>query len=125
MEKFSLDGPSLAKLGGERFERSGLILVGALRKNGWPRISPVESCISDGHLYLGMMWRSRKALDLLRDTRCTIHSVVSIREGTDGEFKLYGHAIDVQDMDMRRRYADALYEQMDGGPKNRSITSSP
>ena len=48
----------------------------------WPRISPVEPLIADGHLYLGMMWRSRKALDLLRDPRCTVHSTVSERNGT-------------------------------------------
>ncbi len=63
--------PGLAALGEERFERTGLVLIGTLRKNGWPRISPVEALIAGGHLYLGMMWQSRKALDLLRDPRCT------------------------------------------------------
>ena len=72
------------------FERSGLVLLGTLRKNGWPRISPVEAYITDGHLYLGMMWQSRKALDLLRDPRCTVHSVVSKPDGSEGEFKVYG-----------------------------------
>jgi hypothetical protein len=31
------------------------VLVGTLRANGWPRISPVEALIVDGGLYLGMM----------------------------------------------------------------------
>ena len=39
-EDFRLHAPKLAKLGEERFERSGLVLLGTLRKNGWPRISP-------------------------------------------------------------------------------------
>ena len=67
--KFKSHSPELAALGEERFESTGLVLLGTLRKDGWPRISPVEPLIADGHLYLGMMWQSRKALDLLRDPR--------------------------------------------------------
>ena len=89
---FKEAAPELAKLGEERFENFGLVLVGTIRQNGWPRISPVEPLILDGELYLGMSWRSRKALDLLRDPRCTVHSVVSNRDGSEGEFKLYGRA---------------------------------
>ena len=116
-QEFKSKSPSLAKIGEDCLNRYGLILLGTLRKNGWPRISPVEPCIADGHLYLGMMWRSRKALDLLRDPRCTIHNVVSNRHGTEGEFKLYGHAVDVQDPQMRYRYAGALYEQIGWRPE--------
>ena len=76
-EDFKQSAPILAALGEERFQRTGLVLIATLRKDGWPRISPVEPLIADGHLYLGMMWQSRKALDLLRDPRCTVHSVVS------------------------------------------------
>ena len=78
--------PKLAELGEERFDRTGLVLVATLRKDGWPRISPVEPLITDGRLYLGMMWQSRKALDLLRDLRCTIHNTISNKNGTEGEF---------------------------------------
>src|SRR2546427_5275143 len=96
-QQFKQAAPELAALGEERFERTGVVLVGTLRKNGWPRISPVEPFINDGHLYLGMMWQSRKALDLLRDPRCTVHSSISNRDGTEGEFKLYGRALEIQD----------------------------
>ena len=109
--------PGLAALGEERFERTGIVLIGTLRKNGSPRISPVEALIADGHLYLGMMWQSRKALDLLRDPRCTVHSTVIDRDGSEGEFKVYGRAVDVQDTEMRRRYGDALYERMGWRPE--------
>jgi len=116
-EEFQRSNPELAALGRERFDRTGLMLLGTLRKNGWPRISPVEPLITDGQLYLGMMWQSRKALDLLRDPRCTVHSTISNRAGTEGEFKLYGYAVDVQDLEARRRYGDALYQKIQVRPE--------
>ena len=82
--------------------------MGTLRKNGWPRISPVEPLFADGQLYLGMMWQSRKALDLKRDSRCTVHNTVVDRDSIDGEFKVYGRADEVTDLEARRRYCDAL-----------------
>ena len=109
--------PELAALGLERFEQTGLALVGTLRKNGWPRISPVEPVIAEGHLYLGMMWQSVKALDLLRDPRCTVHSTVSDRLGTEGEFKVYGRAVDVTDLTERARFAEALFEKIGWRPE--------
>ena len=116
-EDFNLNAPRLAARGEEQIERTGLILLGTLRKNGWPRISPVEAYFLDGRLYLGMMWRSRKALDLLRDPRCTVHSVVSKRDGTEGEFKLYGRAVDIRNPEMRGRYADAVYKKIGWRPE--------
>ena len=40
--QFKESAPDLAKLAEERFQRHGLVLVGTLRRNGWPRISLVE-----------------------------------------------------------------------------------
>ena len=94
-QEFAAQAPELAALGEAQFARTGLALVGTRRRDGWPRISPVEPFIVDGQLYLGMMWRSVKALDLLRDPRCVVHSTVSDREGTEGEFKVYGRAVEV------------------------------
>jgi len=86
----------------------GLVLVGTLRASGWPRISPVEPLIVDDELYLGMMWRSRKAVDLLADPRCVVHSAVSDKAGTKGDVKVYGHARDVVYPGRRARYGVAL-----------------
>ncbi|MCE2463522.1 MAG: pyridoxamine 5'-phosphate oxidase family protein [Dehalococcoidia bacterium] len=116
-EGFKRSDPALAALGEERFQSTGLVMIGTLRKNGSPRISPVEPLIAEGHLYLGMMWQSRKALDLLRDPRCTVHSTVLDRDGSEGEFKVYGRAVDEQDAEMRRRYGDALYGKMGWRPE--------
>ena len=88
--QFAERDPELAALGEAQLARTGLALVGTLRRDGWPRISPVEPFIVDGNLYLGMMWKSRKALDLIRDPRCVVHSTVVDRKGSEGEFKVYG-----------------------------------
>ena len=107
--EFAEAAPELASLGEAQFARTGLALVGTLRRDGWPRISPVEPFITGGQLYLGMMWRSVKALDLLRDPRCTVHSTVSNRDGTEGEFKVYGRAVEVTDPEELRQFCDAVY----------------
>ena len=96
-------------MGKSQFARTGLALVGTLRRDGWPRVSPVEPLISDGELYLGMMWQSRKALDLRRDPRCVVHSTVVDRHGSEGEFKVYGLAVEITDLDERRRFCDAVF----------------
>ena len=100
-DEFALACTELASLGEERLRGRELCLVGTLRRNGYPRISPVEPEFVDGELMLGMMWRSPKALDLLRDPRLVVHSVVSDRMGSEGDFKLYGQALDVRDPDRR------------------------
>ena len=116
-DEFKRGSPELAALGEERFERTGLVLIATLRKDGWPRVSPVEPLIAGGELYLGMMWRSRKALDLLRDPRCTVHSTVSNHDATEGEFKVYGRAEDILDLTARLHYTEALYEKIGFKPE--------
>ena len=95
-QEFAQQDPELAALGQERLDRNGLVMVATLRKNGWPQVSPVEPLFHNGQLYLGMMWRSRKALDLLRDPRCSIHNAVSDRMASEGEFKVYSRALDIK-----------------------------
>ncbi|MGH9429051.1 MAG: pyridoxamine 5'-phosphate oxidase family protein, partial [Terriglobia bacterium] len=70
--EFTAACPELAEMAQRRFVRDQLVLVGTLRTDGWPRISPCEVDIAAGHLFLGMMWRSTKALDLLRDSRLIV-----------------------------------------------------
>ena len=109
--------PQLAAIGRERIDHVGLILLGTLRRDGYPRISPVEPVFVGGELELGMIWQSKKALDLLRDPRCTVHSVVADRNGAEGEFKAWGRAQDVRDPAERERYCVALHEKIGWRPK--------
>ncbi len=103
-EQFEAAAPELAAVGKAQFEQSGVALIGTLRKDGSPRISCVEPCILDGDLYLGMMWQSYKALDLLHDPRLVLHNTICTSTGDEVEFSLRGRAIEIRDSEMRRRY---------------------
>jgi hypothetical protein len=113
---FTAAAPQLAELAEARFRKDGLCLVGTVRRDGSPRISPCELDFASGELLLGMMWRSRKAVDLLRDPRTVLHSVTSDREGTEGDVKLYGRAIDVSAPDVRQSYRDAIKARIGWAP---------
>jgi Pyridoxamine 5'-phosphate oxidase len=86
--------PAIAKLARQRLELSRVALLGTLRKDGSPRISPVEPYLSDGHLLFGVMSRSLKTRDLLRDPRCVLHSAITSPDAGEAEFKLYGRAME-------------------------------
>jgi hypothetical protein len=114
--QFHEQAPDLGALADELFGRTDLALIGSTRANGWPRISPCEVYAFDGDLYLGMMWQSKKALDLVRDPRCVVHSTVSDKNGTDGELKAYGYARDVPEPGRRDKYGDVLEAQINWRP---------
>ena len=63
-----------------------------------------------------MMWQSRKALDLLRDPRCVLHTCTTDRMGTEGDAKIYARAVDVQDPKLRTTYREAVKERIDWAP---------
>ncbi len=115
--EFKEAAPELAELGEERFERTGVVLVGTVRRDGTPRISPVEFLFLDGDLFLGMMWQSRKALDLLRDPRCLVHSAVIDKNDPAGEFKIRGRAVNIDDPAVIERYCQALQEATNWRPE--------
>jgi Pyridoxamine 5'-phosphate oxidase len=108
--------PEIAGRAEERFRRQELCMVGTIRADGSPRISPCELDFAEGHLILGMMWRSRKALDLLQDPRCVLHSCTTDRMGTEGDAKLYGVAEDVREPGLRQAYRDAVKRRIDWAP---------
>jgi Pyridoxamine 5'-phosphate oxidase len=115
-DEFKAACPELAALGEERFRAKELCMVGTIRKNGWPRISPCELDFTAGQLFLGMMWESPKARDLLRDPRCVLHSCTSNKDGKEGDFKLYGKAIDVQDEETLQAFESAIKARINWVP---------
>jgi hypothetical protein len=113
--------PEIAGLAEGRFRRDEVLLVGTLRRDGSPRISPNEVDFVAGHLALGMMWRSMKALDLLRDARCVVHSAPDSRLNPGGDVKLYGRAVTVSDPAFRAAYRDAIRARIDWAPEEPSF----
>ena len=100
--------PEIAQLGRERLERARVALLGTLRRDGSPRISPVEPYLSEGQLLFGSMAWSLKTRDLLRDPRCVLHSAVTSPDSGEGELKLYGRAAETDD-EVRDACAEAWW----------------
>jgi hypothetical protein len=108
--------PRLAGLGRERLLDRGVVLVATIRADGTPRLSPVEPFVLDGALWLSMLWGSTKAVDLQRDPRILVHSVITSRNGGEGEFKIRGRALAEHDVGVQHRYAAALAAALDWNP---------
>jgi Pyridoxamine 5'-phosphate oxidase len=106
---FQAAAPDLARRGKECLERTGVAMLGTLLRDGSPRISPVEPFLAGGHLLLGVMARSAKARDLLRDPRCALHSAVTAPDAGEAELKLYGSVVEVRDEAVRSSCPDAWW----------------
>ena len=102
--------PDLAGRVQARFDATGLGLLATLRHDGSPRISGQEPLFED-ELWLGMMLGSRKAADLGRDPRFALHSATADKNVAEGDAKLSGRAVLVDDPAVvaafRRRFIDA------------------
>jgi hypothetical protein len=107
-DEFATRCPEIAAIARPRFEKDELVLVGTIRGDGSPRISPNEVDFGAGRLFLGMMWQSKKALDLARDPRLVAHSVPAGRMNPGGDVKLYGRALEEPDPSVRRAFEDAI-----------------
>jgi hypothetical protein len=108
--------PEIGEQAQERFARDELVLLGTLRRDGWPRISPCEVDMAEGHLMLGMMWRSPKALDLRRDPRLAVHSVQCDRNAAQPDVKLYGRGVDITDPSLREAFREAIRARIHWAP---------
>jgi hypothetical protein len=84
--------PRIARPGRARLDQARVALLGTLRPDGSPRISPVEPYFARGELIIGAMTWSGKAHDLRRDPRCVLHSAISGPDSGEVELKLYGLA---------------------------------
>jgi hypothetical protein len=103
-----LGAPEIAQQGMARLNAARLALLGTLRRDGSPRISPVEPVMAGGQLLIGAMAWSTKAGDLRRDPRYVLHSVVTGPDSGEGELKLYGTAAQA-DPDLRAAAAGAWW----------------
>lgn len=108
--------PRLASFGRRRLIDPGVVLVATTRRDGTPRLSPVEPFLLDGELWLSMMSTSRKVADLDRDPRLLVHSVITSRDGREGEFKIRGTVRDTPSAEVQRRYAEAVSAALGWSP---------
>ncbi len=115
-EEFEVACPEIGSVARERLTKDQLVLVGTIRRDGSPRISPNECDFAQGRLFVSMMWRSKKALDLLRDPRVAVHSMTCDTSGTEGDVKLYGHIVDEQDPALRAAFREAIRARTDWAP---------
>ena len=104
---FELQAPKLAGLVEARLTATLHSILGTLRIDGAPRLTGLEAHISDGDLWLAMMPDSRKADDLHRDPRFSLHSAPDVSM-VDGDAKVTGRAVPVEHEAERERFAATL-----------------
>jgi len=109
--------PRFAALGREKLAGPGVVLVGTVRRDGSPRISPVEPLFWKGDLWLSMGLGTMKARDLRRDARILVHSIVTNRDGGDGEFKVRGHAVHEGDPRLNAQVAAVIENELGWRPE--------
>jgi hypothetical protein len=95
--EFAEFAPELAAAAKERFVAHRHCLLGTIRSDGYPRISGIEAHFFEDNLWLGMMPESVKGADLRRDPRFSLHSAPTDLDLIEGDAKLHGRAIEVDD----------------------------
>jgi hypothetical protein len=104
---FAAEAPALAPAVQARLLASRHSILGTLRADGAPRLTGLEVHFGEGDLWLAMMPDSRKADDLRRDPRFSLHSAPDV-ELIDGDAKVSGSAELVTDHDTITRFVDRL-----------------
>jgi hypothetical protein len=106
-----LGAPEIGQFGMARLNAARVALLGTLRRDGSPRISPVEPYVVQGQLLIGAMAWSAKASDLRRDPRYVLHSAVTGPDSGEGELKLHGSAAEAG-QHLRDLAADAWWRAL-------------
>jgi hypothetical protein len=110
--EFAEAAPRIAAIFRRRHAATGnLCMLATLRSDGFPRISPMEPRIFEGQLWLAGMPNTTKFADLHRDPRFCLHTATVDTQVKDGDAKLWGVVVDVQDTALHQRFAEALYEE--------------
>lgn len=110
-KQFASEAPHIAEIFSRRYTATkNLCLLGTLRSDGYPRISPVEPRIFGGHLVIVGMPGTTKFLDLGRDPRFCLHTATVDTNVTEGDAKVWGTVVDLPDADFQRNFANELFE---------------
>jgi len=111
-QEFADEAPTVAGVFIRRHAATGrLCLLATLRSDGYPRISPIEPGIFEGHLVLVGMPNTTKFADLARDPRFNLHTATVDTQVSDGDAKLWGLARNLPDTGLHARFAEDLYAE--------------
>ena len=111
-QEFAKAAPRIAAIFARRHAATGnLCILGTLRSDGFPRISPVEPRFFEGQLWISGMPDTTKFRDLARDPRFCLHTATIDTEVKDGDAKLWGVVDDVRDTALHQRFAQALFDE--------------
>jgi hypothetical protein len=111
-DAFANGAPHIAEVFARRHAATGnLCLMATIRRDGSPRISPIEPRIFEGMLVLVGMPDTLKFRDLDRDPRFCLHTATIDPSVGDGDAKLWGVVDNLQDTDLHQRFADLLFEE--------------
>lgn len=106
--EFAASVPEVARPVAELLERWRFVYAGTIRRDGTPRISPVEAHVVRDELMLVMISGTLKARDLLRDPRIVLNSPVADPADPGAEFRLRGQVVAVDDPEQRAATADTI-----------------
>lgn len=112
-ESFARSAPEPAADARALLERHGFVLLGTVRRDGTPRISPVEVHFVGEQLMLVLVPNSRKAEDVRRDARVVLQSPVTDPHDPGPELKVRAQAREIGDEELRSAVADVV-EQSSG-----------
>ncbi|MCA2211117.1 pyridoxamine 5'-phosphate oxidase family protein [Nocardia rosealba] len=109
--QFTEEAPRICELFLRRHRATGnLCMLGTLRADGWPRISPIEPMVFEDMLVLAGMPDTRKFDDLARDPRFCLHTATVDTNVTEGDAKLFGTVTDLKDESVHARFAQKLFD---------------
>lgn len=111
--EFTAAAPEIAEPLRAKLEATGICFLGTLRRDGSPRISPVEVSFQGDGLFFGSMPEATKALDLRRDPRCALVTPLADKDDLGGEGKAFLHALEITDPEARRARLAAAVEGTD------------
>jgi general stress protein 26 len=97
--EFEAEAPALAERVRARLDAHTHKTLATVRRDGSPRISGTETEIKEGDLWIGSMWKARKARDLQRDPRFALHGGSDDPPGWTGDAKVSGVAEEIRDPD--------------------------
>lgn len=105
---FEQEAPDLAENVRGLIETFRFALLGTIRRDGTPRISPVETHLVRDDLMLVMIPQTRKVADIRRDRRLVLQSPIANPGSPGTEFKLRGVGAPEDEEEQRRAAADAI-----------------